>query len=97
VAAVRAEGGTLSAEDLAAYQPLWTAPFRASVKGWELVTAGAPNYGGAGLIEGINTAEAAGLLEGADVIRDPARFVDLAQIARAGEELSLFPESGDFP
>ncbi|MBL8959378.1 MAG: gamma-glutamyltransferase, partial [Gemmatimonadetes bacterium] len=61
VAAVQADGGKMTMEDLRGYEVIWSEPLRATVHGHEIVTAGAPNTGGAALIEAQQLAVAAGL------------------------------------
>jgi gamma-glutamyltranspeptidase/glutathione hydrolase len=61
VAAVQAEGGKMTLEDLAAYQVIWSPPRRAVFGDYELQALGAPNAGSTTLIEGLNLMRAAGL------------------------------------
>ena len=61
VAAVQADGGRMTMDDLRGYDVIWSEPLRATVHGHEIVTAGAPNTGGAALIEAQQLAVAAGL------------------------------------
>ena len=65
VAAVRAEGGKMTLEDLAAYEVLWQEPLRADLgHGWSVATNPPPNNGGVALIEAQHLARAAGLGDG---------------------------------
>jgi len=62
VDAVRADGGKLTAEDLAAYEVLWADPLVAEIGGgYTVQTNPWPNSGGVALIEAQNLATAAGL------------------------------------
>lgn len=61
VAAVAADGGRMTAADLADYQPIWADPIRAPVGRFELVSLPAPNDGGVALVEAQQLALAARL------------------------------------
>lgn len=61
VAAVQADGGQMTMDDLRGYQVIWSEPLRATVHGHEIVAAGAPGTGGAALLEAQQLAVAAGL------------------------------------
>lgn len=61
VAAVQADGGRMTMDDLRGYQVIWSEPLRATVHGHEIVAAGAPGTGGVALIEAQQLAVAAGL------------------------------------
>ncbi|NNC74471.1 MAG: hypothetical protein HKN93_03055, partial [Acidimicrobiia bacterium] len=63
VAAVQAEGGRMTLEDLAAYEVIWGEPLRAPLGDFELVTNRPPNNGGVAMIEAHNIALAAGIVE----------------------------------
>ncbi len=76
VAAIRADGGRMTAEDLAAYEVLWDDPLAADLGGgYVLHTNPPPNAGGVAMIEAQRLAEASGLVggghwtESADVLR----------------------------
>ncbi len=74
-AAVQAEGGKMTVEDLAAYDVLWDEPLRAPLGDFEIVTNRPPNAGGLALIEAHNVALATGMVddgtwwESADALR----------------------------
>src|SRR5207245_2768371 len=57
VADVQAHGGTLTAEDLARYQPAVRTPLRSTYRGYEIVTMPPPSSGGVALIEMLNMLE----------------------------------------
>ena len=61
VAAVQADGGKMTLEDLRGYQVIWSEPLRTTVHGHEIVAAGGPGTGGAALLEAQQLAVAAGL------------------------------------
>jgi gamma-glutamyltranspeptidase/glutathione hydrolase len=63
VAAVQADGGKMTLEDLAAYEVTWSPPRRARYGDYELATLGPPNNGSVSLIEGLNLVRAAGIAE----------------------------------
>lgn len=65
VAAVRADGGRMTAKDLAAYEVLWDDPLVADLGGgYVLQTNPPPNAGGVAMIEAQRLAAAAGLVGG---------------------------------
>lgn len=65
VAAVQADGGAMTLEDLAAYAVTWGKPSVADIgRGYSVAVAGHPNKGGLALIEAQHLAAAAGLADG---------------------------------
>lgn len=82
VAAIQADGGKMTLEDLAAYDVIWSDPLIANVGRYQIQTNPAPNSGGAALIEAQNLARAAGL-PGAHWSKSGAslrKAVDVAQM-----------------
>ncbi len=73
VRTVRAEGGTITLEDLKAYSPTNPDPLRTTYKGCEVFAPGLPSLGGLHLIEGLNLLELA----------DPARHGHYTESAEA--------------
>ncbi len=61
VAAVQADGGKMTLEDLAAYQPVWSDPVTIERQGHVIAVLGEPCEGSVNLIESLNLAEAAGI------------------------------------
>ncbi len=61
VAAVQADGGKMTLEDLAEYDVIWDEPLVASVGDYQIYTNKPPNDGGVSIIEAQNLAIAAGL------------------------------------
>ncbi|WP_129778340.1 gamma-glutamyltransferase [Peristeroidobacter soli] len=61
VAAIQADGGKMTLQDLAAYDVIWSDPLIANVGRYQIQTNPAPNSGGAALIEAQQLARAAGL------------------------------------
>jgi gamma-glutamyltranspeptidase/glutathione hydrolase len=92
VAAVQADGGKLTAEDLAGYEVIWAPPIRGRVGDFEIATLPPPNYGGIGLIEAQHLAAAAGLQAQGHWSRSGAALRTAATITQ-GWMVSLFPEA----
>ena len=63
VAAVQADGGAMTLEDLAAYEVLWAEPLVADVGDYRIHANGLPSYGGVNMIEAMLLGEAAGIRE----------------------------------
>ena len=63
VAAVQADGGKMTLEDLADYDVIWGEPLIANVGAYQIQTMTPPNLGGVGLIEAQNLALASGLAQ----------------------------------
>ena len=61
VAAVQADGGSMSLEDLAAYEVMWVAPLEADVGDYRMHANGLPSFGGINMIEALHLGEAAEL------------------------------------
>jgi gamma-glutamyltranspeptidase/glutathione hydrolase len=100
VAAVQADGGRLTLDDLTGYEVLWADPIVADIgKGFSVATAPWPNAGGVALIEAQNLAQVAGLTDGphwsqdADALRtalDITQAMMLSFVPREGLE-AVFP------
>ncbi len=72
VAAVQADGGAMTLEDLRRYQVTWSDPLEAPIGGGYVVfTNPAPNSGGVALIEAQNLAQASGLAAGPHWSKSP--------------------------
>ena len=63
VAAIEAEGGKMTLDDLSAYDVIWDEPLVAEVADYTIYTNPPPNDGGVALIEAQNLALASGLVE----------------------------------
>ena len=61
VAAVQADSGKMTLEDLSGYDVIWDEPLVANLGGYQVYTNRPPNMGGVGLIEAQNLAVAANL------------------------------------
>ena len=82
-AAVRAAGGVMTAEDLAAYRPVLREPVRGTYRGYEVVSMPPPSSGGIHLIEILN------VLEGFDLARMGAGSADALHHPGRGDEAGL--------
>ena len=83
VAAVEADGGKMTLEDLSAYDVLWDEPLVASIGGYQIQTNRPPNSGGVSLIEAQQLAVAAGLGGGPHWTKSGAslkKALDISQI-----------------
>jgi len=58
---VQREGGKITLEDLAAYEPIWSEPVRTDYRGFEVAANGFPSHGGVNTVEALNVLEEAGL------------------------------------
>ncbi|MDE0348760.1 MAG: gamma-glutamyltransferase [Gammaproteobacteria bacterium] len=61
VAAVQADGGSMSLEDLAAYEVMWVPALEADVGDYRIHANGLPSFGGVNMIEALHLGEAAGI------------------------------------
>jgi len=84
VAAVQRDGGFMTMEDLAAYEPAWTEPVHAAFNGYEIYSLGLPVMAGLGMVEAMQIAERAGLARAQPYDRDPMTLFTLLQIAKVG-------------
>jgi gamma-glutamyltranspeptidase/glutathione hydrolase len=62
-AAVQAEGGLMTTDDLAAYEVIWDEPLVADIEGYRLYTNPPPNSGGVAMIEAQRLALASGMID----------------------------------
>ena len=85
VAAVRAEGGKMTVEDLARYEVIWDTPLVAEVGGgYQVHTNRPPNQGGVNLVEALNLAAAADLVSDGHWSKSGKalrKAVDIAQVS----------------
>jgi gamma-glutamyltranspeptidase/glutathione hydrolase len=83
VDAVRADGGKMTLEDLAAYEVIWDEPLVGRIGDYELMTNRPPNMGGVSIIEAQNLAAASGLVDDEHWSKSAASFrkaVDITQV-----------------
>jgi gamma-glutamyltranspeptidase/glutathione hydrolase len=92
VAAVAADGGRMTKEDLADYQPIWADPIVVKVGAVELASLPLPNEGGVALVEAQQLALAAGLGTGGHWSSSAEVFRRAAAIGAAGM-IGYLPEA----
>jgi len=63
IAAVQADGGKMTMEDLANYEVSWTDTLSTDYNGYTVYVNGLPSYGGANILEALNMGESAELLK----------------------------------
>ncbi|WP_447764465.1 gamma-glutamyltransferase [Sphingopyxis panaciterrae] len=63
IEAIQADGGRMTMGDLAAYQPVWSAPVTIERGGHTIALLGEPCEGSVNLVESLNLCEAAGIKE----------------------------------
>ena len=102
-AAIQADGGRMTVEDLAAYEVIWDEPLVADLgDGWRLHTNPPPNAGGVAMIEAQRLAAASGLLEAGHWTESPEALRTALDATRASLLDFLPPETaamlvgGDF-
>ena len=107
VAAVRADGGKMTLQDLEDYEVLWQEPLKARVGEYDVHASPPPNVGGVAMIEALNLALAAELPQrghwstSGDVLRDAVdigmagylRLRSPAALARAFPGIDFSPAS----
>lgn len=100
VAAIQADGGRMTLEDLARYDVIWSDALRAPLSdGWEVTTNPPPNAGGVALVEAHQLAVASGLAHGphwtlsADSLRKALDITQLYALDYLPDAMraSLFP------
>jgi gamma-glutamyltranspeptidase/glutathione hydrolase len=92
VAAVQADGGKMTLEDLAAYDVIWDEPLIAEVGDYQLYTNRPPNMGGVAVIEALNLGDVSGLAGDGPWSKSGVAFrkaMDIAQMLY----LSYLPDS----
>lgn len=82
VAAVQADGGKMTLEDLAAYEPMWVEPVTTDYAGYTVHANGLPSFGGVNLIEALHLGEAAG-------IPQQGHWSENAESLREGSDLTF--------
>jgi gamma-glutamyltranspeptidase/glutathione hydrolase len=85
VETIQRQGGKITAEDMAAYQPLWTEPTSTSYAGYDLYGPGLPGLGGVSVVEGFHLIEAAGLQRYGHFSQDPESLFWMMQIVQAAK------------
>lgn len=87
VAAVQADGGKMTVEDLAAYDVIWDTPLVANIGAYQIQTNRPPNDGGLNMIEAQQLALASGLATGEHWTKSGAalkKALDITQLYTLG-------------
>jgi len=80
VAAVQADGGKMTMEDMRSYRATWTEPLKISYGGHEIYAHGLPAQGGVHLAEALHVATLAGTAGMGHYSKSPEAFFWLSQI-----------------
>ena len=88
VEALAREGGKMTIEDLAAYDAIWSEPYRTSYRGYEVYAPGLPSFGGVNTIEALNLLELADLPSHGHHTASAESLYWLIQISRVPDLLS---------
>ncbi len=92
VAAVQADGGKMTMEDLAAYDVIWDEPLIANIGEYQIQTNQPPNAGGVNLIEAQNLAIVSGLAAETHWTKSAASFRKALEITQM-MNLNFIPEA----
>ncbi|WP_161966155.1 gamma-glutamyltransferase [Steroidobacter cummioxidans] len=87
--AVQRDGGRMTLDDLASYQPLWTEPMHTSYHGYDIYVHGLPANGGVNLVEAMNLAEVSEVSKLGRYAQSPRATFTLAQILKPAEFFDL--------
>ncbi len=79
---VQRDGGKVTLGDLAAYEPIWSEPYRAEVFGHTVHVNGPPHHGAFSLLAGLGVAEARALGDRSPYWENPDSFLDLTRISQ---------------
>ena len=92
VSLIRADGGKMTLEDLAAYEVTWSEPIVADHAGYQVYAYNNEDgYGGVNMIEALHLAEAAGIAELGHWSRNPESYRRVQSLLTAGN-ISFMPE-----
>ncbi len=80
VSAVQKDGGKVTMDDMAAYQPTWVEPISTEFTGQSVFAPGGSNEGGQQVLEALNFAEEMKLDQQQPYWKDPAVFSHLSRI-----------------
>jgi gamma-glutamyltranspeptidase/glutathione hydrolase len=92
VAAVQADGGKMTLEDLAAYDVIWDEPLIAEVGDYQVYTNRPPNMGGVAMIEALNLGDVSGMVADGPWSRSGVAFRKAMDITNM-LSLSYLPDS----
>jgi gamma-glutamyltranspeptidase / glutathione hydrolase len=82
IAAVRKEGGKITAEDMASYRATWDEPLHANYRGQEVYLPGFSSRGGVSLVEALHLLERANLPNRGNYTANPQSLFWLMQISQ---------------
>jgi gamma-glutamyltranspeptidase/glutathione hydrolase len=85
---VRREGGKMTLADLEAYQPAWIEPVRGVFNHFDVYAHGLPSRGGVALIEGLNLASAANVMNLPPYKDSAVKLFRIVQFAKLGAILN---------
>lgn len=99
VETIRREGGTITGDDMAVYEPLRSEPVSTGYGGYQIYSSGLSGFGGVQLIEAFNLLKAAGLRQDRHFSQEPETLFWMMQISRssllasldAQQQAALFP------
>lgn len=92
VAAIEADGGKMTLDDLKNYQVIWSDPLVAELRGgYSIHTSPTPNFGGFSIIEAQNLADAAGLCGGEHWTKSSGQLKKALEITQLFG-ISMFPK-----
>lgn len=91
IAAIQADGGKMTLDDLANYEVLWNEPLRADYGDYEIAVMGHPSIGSVNLIEALNLAYISGLTDEPHWSEDGNSLKKLSDITNTSS-LSYLPE-----
>jgi gamma-glutamyltranspeptidase/glutathione hydrolase len=81
VAAVRKEGGKITAEDMKSYRPIWEEPIRTTCRGYQVCVPGLTSQGGVTMVEALHLMERADLAKRGHYAVTPESLFWLMQIS----------------
>lgn len=85
IAAVQADGGRMTLEDLARYRPIWAEPARTTFREYEVAAIAPPTTGGVNLLEALNLVELADLRSLGHYTTSAEALERTIRIARTGD------------
>jgi gamma-glutamyltranspeptidase/glutathione hydrolase len=91
VAALGAEGGRMTLDDLAGYEVIWSDPISTEHAGFQVKSMDGPGLGGVNLVEALNLAEAAGLADMPHWSKDAEAFRRIVLVTAPAVPLSYLP------
>jgi gamma-glutamyltranspeptidase/glutathione hydrolase len=93
IAAIQADGGKMTLDDLKNYKVIWADPLEAPLRGgYSIRTSPTPNFGGVSLIEAQNLADAAGLCGAEHWSKSSASLKKALEITQLFG-ISMFPKA----